>query len=362
MTDFYVIKPNGIGSTIDKFDINELTKKTNEVEGYSNFMDQANAIAESAKDYNALGMELLPFVDEEGQIRLKMEDKVFGLTDWSLSQLSQRLGVPAGYATKLADAGKRGLFVENFKSWIESHHAGKNFFVRTVDDKIRGFLSDSYFPSDTEMILPVFRDALQSTNMNFQVHKGIINPEYTNIRVVSDKEILVGDDPHYVGMSVTTSDVGRAATKIEFFIYRSACTNGMLFGKHGGQLFRQKHTSRHLTTPEHFVAEMKDGLKDIDKLTVYAEDLLKDANRYKVTDNEVQSIINNFKSFGFGSMKEMEFIEEEIMNRMPIYDNVEKNLWSVSNAFTEVAQLFNVDKSEQLENYAGHILHSRLAV
>lgn len=361
MTKFYVLKPNGIGSTIDQFEVKDMVRKTHDIEGFSEFIDIANDIKESATDYNLMGIDLKPFVDDKGMIRLKAEDKVFGLTDWSLSQLSQKMGVPANYAQRMADAGKRDLFVQNFESWIDSHHAGKNFFVRTVDDTIRGFLSDSYFPSDTEMLLPVFRDALQSTNMNFQVHKGIINPEYTNIRVISDREINVGGDPHFVGMSMTTSDVGRAATKIEFFIYRSACTNGMLFGKHGGTLFRQKHVSRHMTTPEHFIEEMKDGLKDLDRLTVYAEDLLKEANQYRISKEEVQRIVNQFKAYGFGNQKELEFIQEEVDNRIPIYDSIETSLWGVSNAFTEVAQLFGADKSEQLENYAGHILHARLA-
>lgn len=361
MTNFYVIKPNGIGSTIDEFDVKLSNNKTNAIDGFSDFMDIANGIAESATDYNALGNELRPFVDESGQIRLEVQDKTLALTDWSLSQLSQRLGVPASYATRMANAGKRDLFVQNFQSWIDTHHAGKNFFVRTVDDTIRGFLSDSYFPSDTEMILPVFRDALQTTNMNFEVHKGTVNPEYTNIRIISDREIRVGDDPHFVGISITTSDVGRAATKIEFFIYRASCTNGMLFGKHGGQLFRQKHTSRHFTTQEHFLDEMTASLGQIDHLADYAENILREANQYKISSDEMQRIINQFQSYGFGSKKEMEFINEEVMNRIPIYDNVENSLWSVSNAFTEVAQLFNIDKSEHLENYAGHILHSRIA-
>lgn len=361
MTNFYIVKPNGIKSTLDQFEVTRASSKTHDIEGFNQFVESANEIKSSALDYNALGMELKPFVDESGMIRLKMQDQTFGLTDWSLSQLSQKMGVPASYAQKMADAGKNSLFVENFESWIDSHHAGKNFLVRTVGDTVRGFLSDSYFPSDTDMILPVFQDALQSTNMNFQVHKGILNPEYTNIRVVSDKVIHVGDDPHYVGMSVTTSDVGRAATKIEFFIYRSACANGMLFGKHNGILFRQKHVNKHMTTPEHFIEEMKQGLKDIDKLTVFAEDLLKDANRYTIEKDEVQRIINQFKAFGNGSKKDIEFLQEEVKNRLDIYDNVKPTLWGVSNAFTEVAQLFAVDKAERLENYAGHILFSRLA-
>ena len=356
MSNFYVIKPNGISSTIDTFEVKEMKRKTQQIEGFSDFMDTANGIAESAKDFNALGMELKPFVAEDGMIRLKIEDNVFGLTDWSLNQLSQRLGVPSSYAQKMAEAGKRELFVENFKSWIDSHHAGKNFLVRTVGDTIRGFLSDSYFPSDTEMILPVFRDSLQSTNMNFQVHKGIVNPEYTNIRVISDREIRVGDDPHFVGMSVTTSDVGRASTKIEFFIYRSACTNGMLFGKHGGVVFRQKHVSKHMTTKEHFLEEMTCGLSKIDALADYTESLLQEANKKKLEKGEIARIVEQFQAFGFGSKKEMEFLHQEIDNRISAYDSIAPTLWGVSNAFTEVAQLFHVDKAEQLENYAGHLL------
>lgn len=361
MTNFYMVKPNGIETTVDEFQVSLMEQKTQGVEGFGEYMDIANEIRENSVDYNVMGRDITPYVNEDGQIRLRLDEQDFKVTDWSLNQLSTRLGVPANYAMKMADANKADLFSANFQSWIDSHKSANNFFVRTYDDTIRGFLTDSYFPSGMENVLPTFRDALQTSNMNFQVHKGIINPEYANIRVVSDRVIDIGGDPHFVGMGITTSDVGRAATKIEFFVYRSACTNGMLFGKHGGIVFRQKHTSRHFTTKEHYFAEMRNGLADIDRLADYAEQLLKEANRYKVGDKDIQQIINQFKQYGGSSVKEMEFIEQEVKNRMPIYDNVQASLWSVSNAFTEVAQLFPADKSELLENYAGHMLHARIA-
>jgi hypothetical protein len=335
-------------------------KKTSNIEGFDSFIDTANEIHLASKDYRFLGNEIKPFVDSDGLIRVNLGDENFQLTDWSLSQLAQKLGVPAAYATKMADAGKRDLFVANFQSWIDSHHAGKQFFVRTYGDTVRGFLSDSYFPTDTHSILPLVRDSLQTTNMNFQVHKGAINPEYTNIRMVSDREIRVGDDPHFVGMSVSTSDVGRASMKMEFFVYRQACTNGMLFGKHSGILFQKTHKSRHLSDNDHFLKEVQYGLKDLDALALTAENMLRDAHNYKLKDDDMNRIIREYRAYARIGEKESDGLRDNLNNFMTGYDTVKPTLWSVSNAFTEMAQQHKIEKSEVMENFAGHLLFSRL--
>lgn len=362
MNRFYTVNPNGIRSTIDEFQVKEELPKSFDISGFDDFLIEAEAIQEASADYRLLGMEIKPFVDQDGMIRVQLgnDGDIYNLTDWSLSQLSQRLGVPAGYATKMADAGKRDLFVANFKSWIDSHHAGKYFLARTHGDTIRGFLSDAYHATDSNIVLPIMQESLQTTNMNFNVHKGIINPEYTNVRVISDRQIDIGGDPHFMGMGMSTSDVGRATMKMEFFVYRSACTNGMLFGKHGGTIFKKKHTTRHMTDQENFESEVREGLKDIDKLVVYAEDLLKESSVYKLQQGEMDRIIGEYRNFAGIGAREAETVTETIKNFMPGYDRVDQTLWSASNAFTEMAQNYSLDRAEKMESFAGHLLHQRL--
>lgn len=363
--EFYTVKPNGIHSTVDEFSVMPELQNTRNIAGFDQFLLTSQKIDEEAKDHRVLGSEIEPMVDEDGLIKIRLGGKdgdYYNITDWSLNQLSQKLGVPSGYAVKMAEANKRELFILNFKSWIDTHHAGKYFLVRTHGNTVRGFLSDSYYPTDTNRILPIMQKGLESTNMDFRVHKGIINPEYTNIRIVSDRVIHVGDDPHFMGVSMSTSDVGRASMKMEFFVYRSACTNGMLFGKHGGVLFRKKHTSRHMTDSSIFEAEVASGLHGLDGLADYTENLLKDANRYTLKDDEMNRIIGEYKAFTGAGDKEIKTVEETIKDFLPRYNNVDKTLWSVSNAFTEMAQLVPLDKGEMMENFAGHLLHKRLAM
>lgn len=362
-TQFYTVRENGIRSTVDQFEIIPQQPKTGEIAGFAEFVTAAEEIDDQSTDYRLLGMEIRPFVDDSGLIKVRLGGEggdLFNITDWSLSQLSQKLGVPSGYAMKMAEAGKRDLFVRNFQSWIDSHHAGKYFMVRTHGDTIRGFLSDAYSATDTNRILPIMKQGLQASNMNFNVHKGIINPEYTNIRVISDKVIHVGDDPHFTGISMSTSDVGRAAMKMEFFVYRSACTNGMLFGKHGGVLFHKKHTSRHLTDMANFEEEVRLGMADLDKLTTYAEDLLKESSIYKLQQGDMNRIMNEYRAFAGIGEREAVTVEETIKSFMPSYDRVDATLWSASNAFTEMAQLVPLDRGEKMESFAGHLLHKRL--
>lgn len=360
--NFYLAKQNGIQMTDDRFQTRVMEKKTHNIEGFDAHIETAHQIKRDSEDLKVRGIDLVPFVNEENRIQLRVGDRPFYLSEWSLQQLSQKLGVPSVYATKMADAGKRDLFVQNFESWITSHHAGKEYLVRTYNNTVRGFLSDSYFPTDMDLVLPTIREGLQRTNMNFAVQKGIVNPEYANIRFVSDRPVMVGDDPHFTGISISTSDVGRASLKLEFFVYRSACTNGMLFGKHGGELFRKKHTNKNLTEKTYFMAEMDKSLKDLDTLVLTAENMLREATTYKLTDAKMDEIINTYKRFAGVGQATADNITSMVRARMDAYDKVEPTLWSVSNAFTEVAQDFHIDKAEVLENFAGHLLMTRLAV
>ena len=352
----YIMNQNGLQATNDYFKKNnEVNTFTREIAGFDKYLHQAENIQEKARDIEIHGMDLKPVVDDQG-IGLMVGDERFKMTEWSLNQFCSKTGVPSAYAVKMAEAKKFDLFVQNFDSWIQSHAAGKKLMIRTHEDNVRGILSERFNKTDMDTVLPMVQEGLGTTNMNFRMDKGILNPEYANLRMISDSRVDIGDDPHHVGFSFTTSDVGRASMKMEFFVYRSRCTNGMLFGKHGGVLFRKKHTTKDFHDPNVFKEQIIASLSNLDRLTEMVQMSLKDAQAKQVKDEDIARVIQQFKALSNISKKETDFIHEELKNRMQGYDKVDRTVWSVSNAFTELAQNYRMDKAEMMEDFAGHLI------
>lgn len=370
MADLYVMTQSGLQKANDTFvrmnpnwlkhekEVVATNDFRRDIKGFDQYLDLSRDIKDRSEDLNVIGLEMKPFVDENG-IQLLVGDKPYKLTEWSLGQLSQKIGVPAGYAISMAEAQKYDLFVQNFQSWIDSHVAGKRFLIRTYGDSVRGVLSDSYQTTDTDFVLPLLREGLETTNMNFKIDKAIMNPEYTNMRVVSDTQIDIGGDPHFVGFSFITSDVGRAAMKVEFFVYRWKCSNGMMFGKHGGVIFRAKHTNKNFHDPNVFKEQVVASLANTPMLIEQTKEALKHANAKELKDEDVIRIIDQYKAYTGSGKKDSEYVHELVKERMNVYNNVRPTLWSVANAFTEIAQGFQVDKAERMEDFAGHLLFSK---
>jgi hypothetical protein len=357
MADIYTLTQAGLKKTNDMFNRTN-TELHQNIGGFDAYLETANEIKNNSEDFNVMGSEIVPFVDEFGAA-IRIDGKRYGLSEWSLQQFSSKLGIPFGYSNKMLTAGKKSLFVQNFQSWINSDAYGKKFLIRTHGDNVRGVLTDKYEPTDMDYTLPLFRKGLQSTNMNLRIDKGIINPEYMNMRVISDDHIDVGGDPHFVGMQLTTSDVGRSSLKAEFFIFRERCENGMLFGKHGGIIFKKVHTNKTITDPNVFVEDFVASLENLDGLVAKTKEALLHANAHTLKDEDIKKVIESYKSFAGVGKKEVEFLQQEVTDRMNVYNNVQPTLWSVSNAFTELAQQYPAQKAEVMESFAGHVLMTK---
>lgn len=358
MAELYVMTQTGLQRANDTFNRSTEEAFHRNIAGFDDYLNLANSIKEDSRDIKVYGNDLKPLIDENG-IQLLVGDEPFKVTEWSLSQFATKVGVPYSYAVNMAENRKYDLFKMNFQSWIDSHAAGKEFLVRTYGSFARGVLSDSYQPTDVDFVLPLFRDGLQTSNMNFKIDKGIMNPEYTNIRVIADRQIDVGGDPHFVGFNFVSSDVGRASLKMEFFIYRYKCSNGMMFGKHGGELIKIKHTNKNFYDPNVFIDTVAASMSNLDYLVDKATEALVNANRRTLSDKDIELIIQQYKSFTGAGKRDTEFVANLVKERMTAYNTVKPTLWSATNAFTEIAQELKLDKAEAMEQFAGHLLFSK---
>jgi hypothetical protein len=116
---------------------------------------------------------------------------------------------------------------ENVNHWLKDEPEKR--MVRTLDGRMRAFLSSRYRPLDNfdlaENVLPI----LLATG-GLKIESAALTEKKLYIKVVTDKitfEIKKGDIVQ-AGIVISNSEVGAGSVKVEPLIYRLVCANGMI--------------------------------------------------------------------------------------------------------------------------------------
>jgi len=167
----------------------------------------------------------------------------FTITAHAHNQLAAYLGINKTYYQKMLQ-NEQGLLAVNLNQWFQrtelpNDHGNANRMVRTVDGKIRAFLSDSYLRIDNYDILialwPVFQEY---PDLDFQSVNITENQMY--LKVTSPKntfEVRKGDIVQ-AGVSITNSETGMGSFKIQPMTYRLWCLNGCTHEERGDTIKR----------------------------------------------------------------------------------------------------------------------------
>ena len=184
--------------------------------------DQKNA----SRDFLVTPGALRAVAREKGGFDISMAgEKSFTPSGWAAGQLSTISEVPKAYADRLAEYNPE-LLADCLNDGLSRVQGMK--LLRTVGDRARAIVSDSYFALDAfdllRETLPVIYDG------GFQVQQSEISERRLYIRAVTPKvqaDVKVGD-PVQFGIALSTSDVGGGALKVEPFFHRLQCLNGMV--------------------------------------------------------------------------------------------------------------------------------------
>jgi len=170
------------------------------------------------------------------------------LTPWALSQLCQKLGIPAGYVKKcpphLQDA--------NVNYWNQSEKIGRQFdkadadpdqawLLRARGNTLRGVLSSRYAKLDNAALLDTLLPIVGGTR--YQVGLAQLTPESFHLRLIDPliaRDVLP-DDRFLVGVHIANSEVGLRAVTVDAIVYRLVCSNGLVRRVNSRSLLRQRH-------------------------------------------------------------------------------------------------------------------------
>jgi len=164
---------------------------------------------------------------DENEPKLELERlESFGLTELAHRQIADRLNIPKKYYDRMMKVAPE-LLLSNVNNWLQIEP--ENRLVRTMDGKIRAYLSDRYKEMDNFFVMSAFLPTLkQHQDLMVMSHSLTDNRMYIQFQFPKLRgEVKVGDTVT-AGIVITNSEVGLGALDIREMIWRLSCSNGMI--------------------------------------------------------------------------------------------------------------------------------------
>ncbi len=213
-------------------------------------------IKADAKDYvvPVPKLEVGSVLDSRPRLMLRNEGNdsfptSFPMTRHAETQVCEWLGIPHRYYDAMCEAGLWSLAAANLAKWIPTKGTEKRL-VRTAEGRVRAVLSDRYRPLDNYDVVVTALEVAQQTPHGAKVQYCHLTEQQMAVDLVVPalaEEVRAGD-LLIPGIRVSNSEVGSAALRVEPYVYRKICKNGMV----GPQSLYRAHLGARLTEGEQF--------------------------------------------------------------------------------------------------------------
>ena len=291
----------------------------------------------------------------------------FKLHEHAVGQAGEKLGIPTGYIKKLS----RGTQWErDLASNILNEHSKytdrKKVLVRTVDNEVRGILSDHYRRLDTSVIYSTFFN--ECNKYGAKAISAHIDATRTYCETIFPKVISIPTEKngtvHMVfGLRISNSDFGDGALQLQSYNMQVVCLNGMT----RDNMLRQIHLGRQL--PDNLSLSENTYRLDTETQASLISDLVNNSFNPKNIERQAKIIqmaserevdlskeVKNLKGSGLFK-NEIEDIEEVLIsNRKSDGVQGDGTLWKFSQAMTAVARnQENKRRQREIEEISGRL-------
>lgn len=305
----------------------------------------------------------------DSHVQMSMPEGNFNLHGNAISQISEKMGVPARYLRELAMGDE---WQKQLCATILNEHSGwtqrTRVLVRAVGMEVRGVLSDSYRRLNSVEIITAF---IQEAS----VQGAVMSDAYMNDTKVWCETILPtpieiptrknGIVTIFAGARFSTSDYGNGSVDMRSFLLNGACLNGMV----RESVMRQVHLGSRL--PDSIALSQKtyeldtkttvSAIKDLTK-GLYSRETIMDkaieiqgASEIDVDfDKELKSLVQR----GALLKNEGREVEKLLMNNNPD-DGVTggATLWKLTQGITAFAREQEPERSRELHEISGQLLN-----
>lgn len=329
-------------------------------------------IKESARDFVVPVSQLKAEASKSG-LTVGFQDgtsqtHAYGLNAWSGTQVANYTDIPKQYFDRISKENP-GLAAENVNHGLSRAPKKESRMVRTLDGKVRGFLSSRYRILDSHDMLEAVFPAFQNKGME------IVSSEITDSRLflkaLSPKltaEVSKGDAVQF-GLVVSTSDVGGGSVRVEPLIYRLVCLNGLIMNT----AIRKFHVGKN-QAEEDIRELLTDKTRELSDAAFWAQvrdvvlGSMKEENFHQQVDRLRVAANDEIKNFDLPRVVELS------MKAVGISGDGKKNSilaalasgnegagltrWGLVNSFTRAAQSEEIsyEESIELERAGGLIL------
>ncbi len=150
----------------------------------------------------------------------------YAVSDVSHRQIAERLNIPFKYYERMRSDYPE-LLDKNINGWLQKNPEKR--MLRTLDGKLRAFLSDRYRRLDNlelvDHVLPVIAQM-----KGCSIESCDITETHLYMKVINKTlrtEIVPGDVVQ-AGFVISNSEIGLGALKVEPLVYRLVCRNGLI--------------------------------------------------------------------------------------------------------------------------------------
>ena len=202
-----------------------------------------------------------------GGLSVALNNAEFGVHRFALGQIAEAASLPVKFFDSLTTSEWGRALIAHNLSEIFQHRDAKRHLVRTLNNDVRGFLSDSYRRLDSRPIIEAFVTGVQQ--LGAMPYKGIVTDTKVAIQAILPDvfDVIPGEVIAFV-LSLENSDFGNGALSLRVGALRIWCDNLAVFEEN----MRQIHLGRRLD--ENIVFSQKTYLLDT-KTTVSAlEDII----------------------------------------------------------------------------------------
>lgn len=291
----------------------------------------------------------------EGRSNAKKTD----VTKYALGQAANVWGIPSRYIIDLYDKDLGNLAVKNintlnqYNKAHDRHMHGKMLVSEGVTEAV---VSERF-----ALNFPVC-DIMQTIKDNVDLDRYVPNQAYLSkskfhMRFVDfDNKVKVGGEDMSVGFTVDSSDVGKSALKVQFFLYKFACKNGLVIvgksnqgGRMAGTLYCQKHLGEAFDSES--IDRFKASFDNVELLRQKGLDMIANAQTRMMSEGEMMRILETARK-----------------NNCPMSDKTRDNIinlaeerygrtkWGLINGITEEAQRFTLEDRIAFETWGGNLL------
>ncbi len=325
--------------------------------------DAINQIRVNCQDYicQSINQSSVAFNEDKQRFEFRFLDEMSStrelfLTDYSMSQLCGRLGVPFQYVEKCVrrkESWALELLLENLNTWIANADPTE-LLIRGYGDSVRGILSQNYTVFDSSEVIEGVNRGLGNYSDDYSVEGYTVTPERVHVRIVKKTPIKGIDEDLYSGLIIDCSDVGSGAITIGAFVFKQICQNGLIVRKLRGMRFRQIHRGSFKDIQNAVIsciAALDPYEKLIGKKIKQAQSIdLKDSICVGEEDIENTGVFQYVRAISGLSKKRT---RDVFKIASTVYD---PTAWGMINAMTQVAQEYSLEKRLLIEEAAGQYL------